>query len=624
MADLPPVSIDFETYYDKDYSLKKLDVVQYVHDKRFEVIGFSYHEAGQPTKWHSGPKEELSLLLMSLRLDQREVRCHHAMFDGAILEWVFKIKPKRYLCTMMASRPFVVPIRGRADLRTCAKYFGLPDKGDFAETKAKGKRREGFNQFELAEYGEYCKQDDMLCSWIAAHVSQKLPPDELDLIDLTIKKFLRPRLVIDKAMLEEAKAEVETEEAHAVLSLASLGFKREVVTSNPQFAAALTGFGVPIPKKISPTTGRPTPAFAKKDPGFLALKEHSDPRVRQLVEARLKLKSSINRTRLDSFLQILELTPCMPVPLLYYGAHTGRFSGFMGINMQNLPKKSALRKALRAPRGYKVIVADLAAIEARITAALADCMRMVMAFTAGADVYSEFGTELYGYEVTNSVATETERFVAKTCILGLGFGMGYRKFKQTMDSAGIPMTYEKAKEIVDFYRRLYREIPQLWRKFDKMIKYMASLPINDQAWHGFPDIATTPLLKFRRDSVELPNGMKIHYPGLACPTDPDHYVYSSMDYDGRTQINIWGGALTENIVQALARIIISRAEVRLARAGLVSVMQVHDELVFVVPEHTVETIKPVIQRVLTDPVPWMPNLPIACSIGVGDSYGEAK
>lgn len=620
-AQLPSITIDFEAYYDNSYTLKKLDGIRYVKDARFEGIGFSYQEEGQAAEWVSGPFEYLQLRLAELQLHRREVVAHHAMFDGSILEWIFHIKPLRYFCTMMAARPFVVPFRGSANLATCAEFFGFQSKGTYV-AEAKGVHREEFGPVELAKYGVYCCNDCDLSSKLRDEIKPQLPRDEIDLIDLTIKKYLRGRLVLDKAVLLEEKEKAETREAKALLVLDALGLKRIDVTSNPRLAKHLRSRGIEPPMKISPATGLPTGAFSKKDPEFVVLRNHPNPEVQQLIECRLLLKSSIDRTRVEQFLDIERLCDTMPVPLLYYGAHTGRFSGMMGINMQNLPKGTNIRKALRAPPGYQVLVADLKQIEARITAVLAGEMSMIEAFTAGRDLYTEFASVLYG--VPFDGVDEDQRFIGKICILGLGFGMGAAKFKLTVESLSIEMSNIRASEIVALYRKTYAKIPKLWRQLDAMIKKMSRLPPSESGWHGFPEGGA--LLKVFHEAVELPNGMRINYPGLGTSEkDPNHFSYNSPGLRGtNNRAFIWGGALCENIVQALARIIISRAEVRLARAGLVSVMQVHDELVYVVPEHTVPTVTGVLKRVLTDPVSWMPTLPLACSIGSGDTYGDSK
>lgn len=617
---LPPITIDFETYYTKDYSLTKINPVQYVLDPQFEVIGFAYQEQGGQRRWFSGDYASCALMLAGLQLQERLVIAHNAMFDGAILEWRFGIKPAKYFCTMMGSRPYIHPFTGSMSLAKCAEYLDLPQKGDEV-AKVIDKHREDFTVGELRKYGEYCLRDVSICAATYEWLMARLPDDEADIIDLTIKKFTCGKLELDGELLKEAAEEIATEEAKSLLVLNAAGFTRQQVTSNPQFAAVLNSLGVNPPMKPSPTTGNPTFAFAKKDPEFLELRNHADPKVRMLVEARLMLKSSIERTRVAQFIELAAITEKLPVPLLYYGAHTGRFSGMMGINLQNLPRGSALRRAVRAPAGYKVVSADLSQIEARITACLAGQWDLVQRFAEGADVYSELATDIYGYPVSKDPATETERFVGKMGILGLGFGMGAKKFDATLQAYGISLGEDEVERVVKVYRNKYRAIPRLWRNMDACVSKMIELQ-NGLSWYGYP--TAEPILKFKKGQVELPNGMPIFYPSLGrTPENQVQFMVRETPTKAYPKL-IWGGGLTENVVQAMARIVISRAELRLARAGLESALQVHDELVYVVKEEAAPRVVELLKRVLADPVPWMPQLPLSCSIGVGDSYGEAK
>lgn len=617
---LPPVVIDFETFYSKEFSISKMSPIMYIHDERFEVVGFAWQELGGPRRWFSGSFESCQLQLAALMLPERTVIAHNAMFDGAILEWHYGIRPLKYFCTMMGSRPYIHPHNGSMSLAKCAEYLDLPQKGD-AVMEAEGKRRGDFTSAELHEYGNYCLRDVEITTAVYEWLMARLPDDEADLIDLTMRKFIRGKLELDSALLDAAAEELEAEEAKSLLALHAAGYTRQQVTSNPQFAGVLRALHVQPPMKTSPTTGGPTFAFARKDPEFLQLRVHPDPKVRAVVEARLVLKSSIERTRLVQFKQLAATVGKLPVPLLYYGAHTGRFSGMMGINLQNLPRGGALRKAIRAPAGYKVVSADLSQIEARITACLAGQFDLVERFRAGADVYSELATDIYGYPVSKDPATETERFVGKMGILGLGFGMGANKFDLTLQAYGINLGADKVKHVVEVYRNKYRRIPQLWRHMDACVSKMIELQ-NGLSWYGYP--STAPILKFKRGQVELPNGMPIFYPGLSrTPENQVQFTVHETPLKVYPKL-IWGGGLTENVVQAMARIVISRAELRLARAGLESALQVHDELVYVVREEAADRVVSLLKRVLADPVPWMPDLPLACSVGVGDTYGDAK
>ena len=619
-VNLQPIILDFECYYSRDYTLTKLNVIEYVLHADFEVIGFSYSMDGVHFKWYSGSFLQVKQKLLELKLHRRRVIAHHAFFEAAIVEWKFGIKAGEWFCTMMGARPYIQPFTGSVSLATCADFLNMPAKG--AEVvEFKGKRRAEFTAEELARYAVYCNNDIHLTYGVYQYVMARMPPDEVQLIGATIEKFVRSKLHLDRAMLDDAFKEVDIEEGKAELTLAALGLKRIDVTSNVRFAMALTNAGVKdLPVKVSPTTGKQTYAFAKRDPEFIALRTHPDLVVQQLVEARLLLKSSIERTRIEEFVKLHGLLGRLPVPLMYYGAHTGRFAGLMGINLQNLPRGSSLRHAIIAPDGYKIVTVDLSAIEARITAVLAGQWDLVQQFADGEDVYSTFASAIYNHPVSDCDETKDERFVGKFSILGLGYGMGADKFDTQLQGYGRTLDPALIDRIVALYRNRYTRIPRLWRRMDACLHHMMTLPT--RAVFRFPE--DEPCLTFTKGQVILPNDMPIFYPGIH--RNADNTVKFRAIGNGNNIIDkaIWGGGLTENVVQALARIVLSRAELRLANAGLRASLQVHDELVYVVPDHAVSGVVGVLKRTLSDPVPWMPRLPLACKVGVGQSYGEAK
>ena len=211
---------------------------------------------------------------------------------------------------------------------------------------------------------------------------------------------------------------------------------------------------------------------------------------------------------------------------------------------------------------------------------------------------------------TNILKTlEKERFVGKTCILGLGFSMSGNKLYSTLElNPLVDMNINECNATVDIYRTTYPAIPRLWKTMQRAISCMISGTRMD-----IGPVYT------EREAIVLPNGMKLRYPGLMCDVNGD-YFYNSPN--GQTKI--YGGKLTENVVQALARIVLSIAELRLAKRGLYSVMQVHDELIYVVrAEHVHKYIKAV-ELALNAKVSWMPNLPVASEVAYGLTYYDAK
>lgn len=609
------ITLDFETYYDKDYTLTKLTTQEYIRNPLFQIIGVAVSVNGSQPRWHSANSVlDVAAFLSAYGIEEKGtiLVAHNAMFDGAILEWVLNIKPWRYFCTMMGSRPWVVPYTGSMSLKEVAKYLELGHKGTEV-LKVQGMRLEDFDGASLLRYSAYCIQDVNLTTKLFTKLYPSFPKDEIDIIDLTIKKFTRPKLVLNRPVISLA-LQTERKEKAKLLKEADVDDVSELM-SNLQFADALKRLGVEPPMKISPTTGKPTHAFAKSDHNFVALKDHVNPRVRALVEARLAHKSTINETRLDRFEKVAACTKegKLAVPILYYGAHPGRFSGFDKLNLQNLGRKSPLRRAIIAPHGHKIIAGDLSQIEARITACLAGQWDLIDAFRyydqiedSDRDVYCQFGDSVYAREITK--ADEKERFVAKTGVLSLGYQSGATKFYESMRSFGVEdFTRTDAEDVVATYRSLYKQIVAQWYTMEHIIKCMVS----GQSYKYGP-------IEVMFGKIRLPNGMFLTYPQLTNSAGRYRYKF------GRDWRDIYGGKLTENIVQALARIVMTTAELRLARAGARASLSVHDELIFVVPEQHVEKFVPALRKALTAPVPWMPKLPVNCEIGVGDSYAAAK
>jgi DNA polymerase len=610
------VSLDFETYYERgEYSLRNMSTQQYIADPRFAIVGVAASVNGGEPTWHSSDSLlDTKAFLTGYELEKKGtiVVAHNALFDGAILEWQLKIKPWRYFCTMMGSRPYITPYTGKMSLASVAEYLGLGLKGNEV-FGAHGKYRRDFSDGDLLRYAAYCVNDVVLCWKIFRHLAPLMPSKEMQLLDLTIKKFTRPKLRLDTKVIGEALEE-ERMAKGAALKVAGLTSTDELM-SNPKFADLLGNMGVNIPMKTSPTTGKQTFAFSKQDPAFMALLTCGLPQVEALVKARIAWKSTINETRLERFQQIAGATKekLLAVPLLYYGAHPGRFSGLDKLNLQNLGRKSALRRAVIAPPGHKVVAADLSQIEARITAALAGQMDLVSLFRyydsltdSERDVYCEFGDKIYARTITK--ADEKERFVAKTGVLSLGFQAGAQKFYDSMRTFGIDdITLKDAHSVVNTYRNTYPKIPELWRKMERLKESM----ITGASFSIGP-------VHSCKERIRLPNGMYLTYPQLV--NAGGRYKYKG----GMMWKDVYGGKLTENVVQALARIVMTTAELRLADAGLRAALSVHDELVFVVKDEYVETVVPAVRRALTFPVSWMPELPINCEIGVGDNYGDAK
>lgn len=391
---------------------------------------------------------------------------------------------------------------------------------------------------------------------------------------------------------------------------------RELVGSNEKLAALLRALGVEPPTKVSPTTGKTVFAFAKTDEGFNELLDHTDGRVRTVAQCRLRVKSTLEETRTERFIGLAE-RGSFPVPLRYYGAHTGRWSGEDKINLQNLPRGSLLKKAVLAPEGYVCIDSDSSQIEARTLAWLAGQDDLVAAFDAGEDVYKIMATKIYGVALED--VTGEQRRVAKSAVLGCGYGLGWRKFKlYVKQTTGMTITDEDAEYIVRTYRETYPMIPVFWRAADRALEAVAD---DERMRLGRDGL----LVVDGSDGIILPNGLRLKYPNLRRKQDEESgkvgLVYDTKKGRATIPKHIWGGAGTENICQALARIVIGEQMIRVAKRYRV-VMTVHDSIGCIAPEGEAQEALDFVQECMRVRPTWAPELPLDCEAGYGASYGD--
>jgi DNA polymerase len=620
------ITLDFETYYAQDYSLTKLTTEEYIRDKRFEVIGVGVKVGEGITEWFSGSHLDIQKYLSTYPWNDSALLCHNTMFDGAILAWRFGIKPKLYLDTLCMGRATNgVDVGG--SLAYLSERYNLGKKGTEV-VDAKGKQITGFSNSELAQYGEYCKNDVELTFKLFQVLSSAFPADELQLIDLTLRMFINPVLEVDDALLVDRLEELKHEKLQLLgtlkekLECEDEESVRKKLASNKQFAQVLEDFGVEVPMKESKTTGKLTYALAKNDTGFIALTEHEDPFIQQLAAVRLGTKSTIEESRIERFIDVGSRNKGrLPIPLKYYGAHTGRWAGSDKVNFQNLPsrdkKKKALKNAVVAPEGYVVINCDSSQIEARVLAWLSGQEDLVKEFADGDDVYSIFASKIYDYEVTKK--NPVERFVGKTCILGLGYGTGALKLQHTLKTSppGADLTKEKCDEIVKLYRDTNDMIVKLWREGDKALKAMADWqPTSKSFYYG-----KNKCVVVTKEGFKLPNGLYIRYPDLKLNTDETKSGYEYKSRKG--PVSLWGGSIVENVVQALARIIVGEQMLKLTERYR-PVLTVHDAAVCVVPEDEVDEACAWIVEVMSTPPDWAKGLPVACEAQVGYNYGEME
>jgi DNA polymerase I-like protein with 3'-5' exonuclease and polymerase domains len=608
------ITLDFETYYDQEYSLSKLTTEEYVRDDRFEVIGVAVKVDDEETTWCTGSHEQIKSFLDTFNWSESLVLAHNTLFDGAIMSWRFGIKPMGWLDTLSMARA-IDGVEAGNSLAKLADRYAIGTKGTEV-IMAKGMRRKDFRSEQLMQYGNYCINDVEITYKLSSILKQGVSKRELKLIDLTLRMFTEPALVLDLPLLEQHLIEV-VERKEKLIAEASAD--RETLLSNPKFAERLQQLGVNPPMKISPTTGKATLALAKSDEGFKALAEHPDERVQALVAARLGTKSTLEETRTQRFIDIAKRGK-MPVPLRYYAAHTGRWGGDDKVNLQNLPSrgkdKNTLKRAMCAPPGYVIVDADSSQIEARIVAWLSGQKDLVKAFDEGRDVYKIMAAKIYR-KMPNEV-TEDERFVGKTTILGAGYGMGAMKFQMQLMAFGVWLDIEFCKKILHTYRNEFPHIPKLWAEAEACLATLAQgelkaaeFGVQDQAVHFIPGVG-----------FEMPSGIPQKYPGIKYGGETTKFGQEIV-YDTRKGVaKIYGGKAVENICQGLARCVIGEQMLKIAQRYKV-VLTVHDAVACIAPEAEADEAARYVQECMRWRPKWAETLPLNCEVKVGASYGDA-
>ena len=604
------ITIDFETYYSADLGFAKQTTEEYVRDPQFHVIGVAVKVNDEEPQWASGTHEQLADWLGTFDWAASTVLAHNAMFDGFILSHHFAIRPKFWVDTLCMGRA-VHGVEVSGSLAALAERYGIGKKGTEVNN-FKGYRRQDFSEFELSKYGDYCINDvNLTYTLFNKMLADGFPKKELHVINQTLRMFTEPVLELDAGLLEEHLRDVQGKKERLLLECAA---NRDDLMSNQKFAELLRGYGVEPPMKISPTTGKETLALAKNDEEFKALAEHPDVRVQGIVAARLGTKSTLEETRTQRFIDIASRGK-LPVPIKYYAAHTGRFGGDDKINLQNLPSRGQnagkLKKAIRAPEGYKVIDADSAQIEARVLAWLAEQNDLVEAFARKDDVYKKMASAIYGKP--EDQISKDERFVGKTTFLGAGYGMGAVKFQGQLKTFGVDVSLDEARRIIDIYRKTNPAVTALWRQAQNMLINMSRAEACVLGRKGV--LAVDPW----ENAVKLPSGLLMRYTDLKYAEGEQGIEFSYQTRKGRTRI--YGGKVIENVCQAIARCIIAEQMLKIGKRYKV-VLTVHDAIACIAPDEEVAEAQAFVEECMRWTPEWAAGLPVNCESGVGQSYGD--
>lgn len=641
------ITIDLETFWSQTHSLTKMDPISYVTHPETEIISCSIKVGSGQTKVIFG-EGKLRAFFASVDWSKFAVLGHNlAEFDAMILAWQFGVKPALWLDTLAMARPHYAKSVGLS-LAKLAKHFGVGEKDSSALINTKGKHLEDFTEQEIADMRVYNRDDSDMCHGIFQHLREMTSAKELWVIDTTVRMLTEPRFVVDIPMLRAALSIERDRKLQDLLAVAKAvglppaqaeDLQEEIKTtlaSAAKFAKFLEHLGVQVPTKPSPTNPENTiPALAKTDDAFVALTEHEDHRIAAAARARLSVRSTIVETRLQRFIDVAEANRGkMPIPLRYYGADTtGRWSGNMSLNMQNMPRvddrdpanpSNAMRKCLKAPPGHKVIVSDLSGIELRVNMFLWQVPYAMELFTADpekADLYKELAATVFGVSAPD--VTTDQRRVGKAQHLGCGYMLGNPETFVTVarTMAGARITVDEARGYIKHYRQQHPQVVNGWYKCQDMLSMMlldVETPVDP--WG---------LVRTAKDRLVLPSGRCIYYPHLRAQ---DAGFWPSGDKkvawlygEGRHKTFIFGGKITENIVQALARdILVDNMLAYYKLTGLRPQHTVHDELIYIVPGADAQRRLDQLLQVMRTPPTWWPELAVWAEGDVAGRYGDAK
>ncbi|MDR2880875.1 MAG: hypothetical protein LBV29_03100 [Azoarcus sp.] len=616
------VTLDFETYYSADYTLSKpeYNTSHYIRDPQFKAHCCAIKINDEPCVCYEG--DEIKTALKKIDWNTHALLAHNTAFDGFILSCHYGIVPMWYYDTLSMTRGLHNEVsRGKLDI--IAQFYGLGEKHKGALENTKGKR--ALDDAAIERLMSYCVNDTELCYEVFKKQIEVYPADELALIDMTIRMFCDPVLRIDEQVARTALAEEMLERRATILRS---GATEEELQSSDKFAAKLREAGIVPPTKISNATGVEIYAFAQTDPEFTDLLAHENLAVVRLIQARLAAKSTQAETRAFRLLQAGADGNRLPVGYNYFGAKTGRWSGTNKLNLQNLPRvvkkepkpSDGLRRCILAPDKHVLVVTDSAQIEARVNAWLCEQNDLTARFAAGEDVYKHMASSIYSKPV--DTITSNERFIGKTAVLGLGYGMGPHKFKTTLalGLAGpeIHLPLNECQRIVRMYRANNYKIAKAWKTLNTVLERMMA----GQSGEVFG------LLEYDPTTVWLPNGMGLHYPGLH-KTATGEIRYKANN----AWKKIYGGLLIENIVQALARIVIGEQmlatqnmldDLKLRREETARVvLMTHDEIVTCVPERLADKVLSAqLDLMRVPPHNWGADIPLNAEGGYAINYSK--
>lgn len=679
------LTLDFETFYSDTYTLSKLTTEAYCRSPLFEEILVSIKFGDTPGFWVL-PDRFAHFCQHEVDWANTTVIAHHAHFDGLILSHHHNVRPAMWIDTLSMARILDGPKAGNSLHELCVRH-GIGAKGDYV-TFAKNKHAADFNAAEIREYGQYGVNDVERTYDLAQIFLDKMPADELKLIDLTVRMFTQPTLLGNEPMLRSAVATEQNRKRELLTNLGyacdlcggsgqapdlfngqssckkcdGLGINKKPFSSSAKFAEILRSIGIEPKTKTSPTTGEQIFAFARTDPAMQEMLEDQDDVVRALAEARIGVKSAIVETRAKRFADMASRGP-LCVYLNYGGAHTFRWSGGDATNFQNMsnhnenrPELAVLKQSIYAPDGYRVVCSDSAQGEARLLAWVAGQLDLVEAFAQGRDVYSEHASTVYGRHVDRkkNSADKIPGHVGKVGILSFGFGSGWFKaatgfLKGALGAKPIMFTMKDVEALqID---------PSPFLNNPKHVARVAEMPsrlgLNDRLVHCCVTKALVDRYRQRYTAItafwgymdqilgHMMRGEEVAFgPGGIMKTGKDFILmpnglklnYHGLEMSNDGQASYFDGRARTKIYGSLLtenliqslHRIIVGEQMLEIAKDLRVVLMTHDEIVTVVEEEAATLALDYMNQIISTTPAWAKGLPLSADGGIGVTYAECK
>jgi DNA polymerase len=582
---------DFETYYDKECSIKTLGAQGYFNHPNFDAYMITVW-GSDGTRYVGDPKLfDWSLLSGNRALSHNASFDEGVYFHGVTKGWWPEIDIAEWLCTADMTAFLGLP----RNLKGAAKtVFGIEVNKDTRDNM-KGKEWDSMTPEFQKEVSDYALRDAEYCFRLWEELGDKWPDREKRISQIN-RRISQRGIPIDWDALQKNLGVINTALFDAESKIPWI--EEFTPLSRKAFNAQCRKQGIEPPKSLAQDSPEAAKWFDKNGRECEWARAVSD--YRRINSFKKKLESFQNGTLGDGRYY---------GGFLYFGASTGRFSGSGGnLNLQNLPRGEMFgvdfRKMIKTPEGRSLVVVDLSQIEVRTLCHLAGDTKALQLISESDDIYHAFGVLLGLHDPANGSLKQYDpilRHKVKSIVLGCGYGMGPDRFAEFSG-----MDQKEAAAAVNTYRNRMPKVVQLWNSYDDGIRF--SVAAEDEF------------------SVELPSERVLKYGRLKRmfdrKTNKFRYVGKIMRQGRLMDFKLWGGVVTENASQGLARDIFSDMMVRVEDAGYQCIMHVHDELIVEVDADKAELALEEIVGIMSTPPEWIPDIPLAAEGKIMTEYAK--